>query len=103
MTQFNSNQLNAADELIISKYLTKYASDNNTVFTLTNKVVIDSYLNEAKKLLSNCKCTDCRCTTNADGCECTDCKCDVIVDFVDLLEDIEERKTIPTHEISEEA
>ena len=51
MTQFNSNQLNASDELIISKYLTKYASDNSTVFTLTNKVVVDSYLNEAEKFL----------------------------------------------------
>jgi hypothetical protein len=103
MTQFNSNQLNASDELIISKYLTKYASDNSTVFTLTNKVVVDSYLNEAKKLLNNCKCTECKCTTNADECKCTDCKCDIIVDFIDLLENIEERKTKPTPEISEEA
>lgn len=85
MTQFNSNQLTASDELIVSKYLTKYASDNNTVFTLTNKVVVDSYLNEAKKLLEV-----------FDGNQ-------VIVDFIDLLENIEERKTEPTPEVSEEA
>lgn len=85
MTQFNSNQLTASDELIVSKYLTKYASDNNTVFTLTNKVVVDSYLNEAKKLLE---------VFNGNQ---------VIVDFIDLLENIEERKTEPTPEVSEEA
>lgn len=85
MTKFNSNILNASDELIVSKYLTKYASDNNTVFTLTNKVVVDSYLNEAKKLLE---------VFNGNQ---------VIVDFIDLLENIEERKTEPTPEVSEEA
>ncbi len=85
MTKFNSNILNASDELIISKYLTKYASDNTTVFTLTNKVVVDSYLNEAKKLLE---------VFNGNQ---------VIVDFIDLLENIEERKTEPTPEVSEEA
>lgn len=85
MTKFNSNILNASDELIVSKYLTKYASDNNTVFTLTNKVVVDSYLNEAKKLLE---------VFNGNQ---------VIVDFIDLLENIEERKTEPTAEVSEEA
>ncbi len=85
MAQFNSNQLTASDELIISKYLTKYASDNNTVFTLTNKVVVDSYLNEAKKLLEV-----------FDGNQ-------VIVDFIDLIENLEERKTEPTPEVSEEA
>ena len=85
MTKFNSNILNASDELIVSKYLTKYASDNNTVFTLTNKVVVDSYLNEAKKLLE---------VFNGNQ---------VIVDFIDLLENLEERKTEPTPEVSEEA
>lgn len=85
MTKFNSNILNASDELIVSKYLTKYASDNNTVFTLTNKVVVDSYLNEAKKLLEV-----------FDGNQ-------VIVDFIDLIENLEERKTEPTPEVSEEA
>lgn len=85
MTKFNSNILNASDELIISKYLTKYASDNTAVFTLTNKVVVDSYLNEAKKLLEV-----------FDGNQ-------VIIDFIDLLENIEERKTEPTPEVSEEA
>ncbi len=85
MAQFNSNILNASDELIVSKYLTKYASDNNTVFTLTNKVVVDSYLNEAKKLLEV-----------FDGNQ-------VIVDFIDLIENLEERKTEPTPEVSEEA
>lgn len=85
MTKFNSNILNASDELIISKYLTKYASDNTTAFTLTNKVVVDSYLNEAKKLLE---------VFNGNQ---------VIVDFIDLLENIEERKTEPTPEVSEEA
>lgn len=85
MTKFNSNILNASDELIVSKYLTKYASDNTTVFTLTNKVVVDSYLNEAKKLLE---------VFNGNQ---------VIVDFIDLLENLESRKTEPTPEISEEA
>lgn len=85
MTKFNSNILNASDELIVSKYLTKYASDNNTVFTLTNKVVVDSYLNEAKKLLE---------VFNGNQ---------VIVDFIDLIENLEERKTEPTPEVSEEA
>ena len=85
MTKFNSNILNASDELIINKYLTKYASDNTTVFTLTNKVVVDSYLNEAKKLLEV-----------FDGNQ-------IIIDFIDLLENIEGRKTEPTAEVSEEA
>lgn len=85
MAKFNSNQLSAFDEAIISKYLTKYASDNTTAFTLTNKVVVDSYLNEAKKLLEV-----------FDGNQ-------VIIDFIDLLENIEERKTEPTPEVSEEA
>ena len=85
MTKFNSNQLTASDEAIISKYLTKYASDNTAVFTLTNKVVVDSYLNEAKKLLE---------VFNGNQ---------VIVDFIDLLENLESRKTEPTPEISEGA
>lgn len=51
MTQFNSNQLNASDELIISKYLTKYATDNSMTFTLTNETVVEAYLNEAEKFL----------------------------------------------------
>ena len=84
MTKFNSNILNASDELIVSKYLTKYASDNSTVFTLTNKVVVDSYLNEAKKLLEVFEGND------------------IIIDFIDLLENIEERNTEPTPEVSEE-
>ena len=84
MTQFNSNQLSASDELIVSKYLTKFASDNNTVFTITNKVVIDSYLEEAYKFNDIFKGNE------------------TIKAFIDLLENIEERKTEPTPEVSEE-
>lgn len=84
MTQFNSNQLSASDELIVSKYLTKYAPDNSMEFTLTNQTVVDSYIEEAYKFNDIFKGNE------------------TIKAFIDLLENIEERKTKPTPEVSEE-
>ena len=84
MTQFNSNQLSASDEAIVSAYLTKFASDNTTTFTITNQTVVDSYLNEAYKFNDIFKGNS------------------TIKAFIDLLENIEERKTEPTPEVSEE-
>ena len=85
MTQFNSHQLSASDELIVNNYLTKYASDNTMEFTLTNQTVIDSYIEEAYKFNDIFKG---QATIKA---------------FIDLLENLDTRMTKPTPEVSEEA
>ena len=83
MTKFNSNILNASDELIVSKYLTKYASDNSMEFTLTNQTVIDSYIAEAYKLNDIFKGQS------------------TIKAFIDLMENLDTRMTNPTPEVNE--
>lgn len=82
--KYYSEFTNENEEKVISDYLSKYATDNSMTFTLTNETVVEAYLNEAKKLLEVFEGND------------------IIIDFIDLLENIEERKTKPTPEVSEE-